>query len=141
MSNTQQLEAAIIPMLYMNDLGAAIDFYKEAFGAEERWRIDHEGNVHVAELAISRVLFRLHEETRRDRELSPATLNATSTVIGLLVDDPDAFAARAVAAGAEELSPVQEFDYGYRQGTIRDPFGHHWCLERMDNLFKKPSMI
>lgn len=141
MKYTQQLEAAIVPMLYMKDLGAAIDFYKKAFGAEERWRIDHEGNVHVAELAVSRVLFRLHEEAKRHNEMSPTTLNATSTVIGLLVDDPDTFAARAVAAGAEELSPVQEFEYGYRQGTIRDPFGHHWCLERMDDLYKKPSII
>lgn len=127
-------------MLYMKDLGAAIDFYKKAFDAEERWRIDHAGNVHVAELSIHPVLFRLHEEVKRDGELSPSTLNATSIVIGLLVDDPDELAAKAIAAGATELSPVQDFEYGYRQGTIRDPFGHHWCLERMDDLYKKPAM-
>ena len=137
----KQPQSAIIPMLYMKDLGAAIDFYKKAFGAEERWRIDHEGNVHVAEMFIPPVLFRMHEEVKRDNELSPSTLNATSIVIGLLVDNPDELAARAVAAGAVELSPVQEFDYGYRQGTIRDPFGHHWCLERMDDFYKKPSMV
>jgi PhnB protein len=139
--HSQQPRSAIIPMLYMKDLGAAIDFYKKAFGAEERWRIDHEGNVHVAEMFIPPVLFRMHEEVKRDKELSPSTLNATSIVIGLLVDNPDEVAARAVAAGAIELSPVQEFDYGYRQGTIRDPFGHHWCLERMDDFYKKPSMV
>ena len=141
MKNSSQPETAIVPMLYMKDLAAAIDFYKKAFGAEERWRIDHEGKVHVAEMSISSVLFRLHEEVKRDNELSPSTLNATSMVIGLLVDDPDALAARAIAAGAIELSPVQDFEYGYRQGTITDPFGHHWCLERMDNLFKVPLMI
>ena len=141
MKNSEQPHAAIVPMLYMKDLAAAIEFYKKAFDAQERWRIDHDGNVHVAEMAISPVLFRLHEEVRRDNELSPSTLNATSTVIGLLVDDPDTLAARAVAAGATELSPVQDFEYGYRQGTIRDPFGHHWCLEKMDDLYKVPLMI
>ena len=141
MKKSEQPRTAIIPMLYMKDLAAAIDFYKKAFDAVERWRIDHEGNVHVAELSISPVLFRLHEEIKRDNELSPSTLNATSTVIGLLVDDPDTLAARAVAAGATELSPVQDFEYGYRQGTIRDPFGHHWCLEKMDDLYKVPLMI
>jgi len=141
MKKSEQPRTAIIPMLYMKDLAAAIDFYKKAFDAEERWRIDHDGNVHVAEMSISPVLFRLHEEVRRENELSPSTLNATSTVIGLLVDDPDTLAARAVAAGATELSPVQDFEYGYRQGTIRDPFGHHWCLEKMDDLYKVPLMI
>ena len=141
MTKPEQPRTAIIPMLYLKDLAAAIDFYKKAFDAQERWRIDHEGNVHVAEMSISPVLFRLHEEIRRENELSPTTLNATSTVIGLLVDDPDTLAARAVAAGATELSPVQDFEYGYRQGTIRDPFGHHWCLEKMDDLYKVPLMI
>lgn len=136
----QQPQTAIVPMLYMNDLAAAIEFYKNAFGAEERWRIDNDGSVHVAEMFLSPVLFRLHEEGKRENELSPSTLKATSTVIGLLVDDPDTLASRAVAAGATELSPVQDFEYGYRQGTIRDPFGHHWCLEKMDDLYKMPLM-
>ncbi|HEX6892674.1 MAG TPA: VOC family protein [Chryseolinea sp.] len=137
---SQQPRSAIIPTLYMKDLGAAIKFYKEAFDAEERWRIDYAGNVHVAEMSISSVLFRLHEEVKRDGVLSPSTLNATSIVIGLLVDNPDELAAKAIAAGATEMSPVQDFDYGYRQGTIRDPFGHHWCLERMDDFYKMPLL-
>ena len=139
--HVEQPLCAIIPTLYMRDLGAAIHFYKKAFDAKERWRIDHEGNVHVAEMSIRPVLFRMHEEVKRDSELSPSTLNATSIVIGLLVDNPDELAARAIAAGATELSPVQDYEYGYRQGTIKDPFGHHWCLERMDDFYKKPSMI
>ena len=141
MKNPQQPHTAIVPMLYMKDLGAAIDFYKKAFGATERWKIDHAGNIHVAEMWIPPVLFRMHEEVSREKELSPSTLNATSIVIGLLVDNPDEVAAKAIAAGATELSPVQDYEYGYRQGTIRDPFGHHWCLEKMDDLYKVPVMI
>ena len=141
MATPKQTQTAIVPMLYMKDLGAAIEFYKKAFGATERWKIDHGGNVHVAEMLIPPVIFRMHEEVKREGELSPSTLNATSIVIGLLVDNPDELAAKAIAAGATELSPVQDYEYGYRQGTIRDPFGHHWCLEKMDNLYKVPIMI
>jgi uncharacterized glyoxalase superfamily protein PhnB len=39
-------------------------------------------------------------------------------------------AANAVAAGGKEISPVKDYEYGYRQGTIQDPFGHHWLLEK-----------
>ncbi|MEO5682669.1 MAG: hypothetical protein ABIQ88_08505 [Chitinophagaceae bacterium] len=35
----------------------------------------------------------------------------------------------AVAAGATEISPVRDYDYGYRQGEIKDPFGHTWLIE------------
>lgn len=140
MRGEQPPKSAIVPMLYMKSLADAIDFYTKAFGARERWRIEHNGNIHVAEMSIPPILFRMHEEVGKDKELSPLTSNATSIVIGLLVDNPDELATRAIAAGAIELSPMQDYEYGYRQGTIRDPFGHHWCLERMDDLYKKPVM-
>ncbi len=140
--NTNSLthRIAFVPTLYMKDLTLAIAFYKSAFGATERWRIENEGRVHVAEMCISSVVFRMHEEVARAHELSPAALRGTSIILGLLTDDPDAVAARALAAGATELSPVQEYEYGYRQGTISDPFGHHWCLERYDDLKKIPAV-
>jgi PhnB protein len=43
----------------------------------------------------------------------------------LVVEDPDAAVARAIAAGATELAPVVE-EHGWRLGRIADPFGHHW---------------
>jgi len=137
---TPQPSVAIVPMLYLNDLSAAIEFYKKAFGAEERWQIEHEGRTHVAEMIIGSVLLRMHEEITRENELSPLTLNATSVGIELLVNNPDELFAKAVATGATVISPMQDHDYGYRGGTIRDPFGHHWCLERMDDLYKVPNM-
>lgn len=138
---SQSQPVAIVPMLYLKDLSAAIEFYKKAFGATERWRIEHEGNTHVAEMCIEPILFRLHEEVDRDRNLSPSAVNATTVVIELLVSNPDEMAARAVAAGATEISPVQDHEYGYRQGTIRDPFGHQWTLERLDDFYKVPIMV
>jgi PhnB protein len=122
---------AFAPQLYMEDLSSAIEFYKSAFGAIELRRLSNpDGSVHVAEMSIPPALFRLHQEVSRAREYSPDTLEGTTVVIGLLVDDPDEMAANAVAAGGKEISPVKDYDYGYRQGTIQDPFGHHWLLEK-----------
>jgi PhnB protein len=56
-------------------------------------------------------------------------MNGTTTLIGLFVEDVDALMNRAIAAGATLLSPAQNYDYGYRQGEIKDPFGHHWMIE------------
>ena len=128
----------IVPMLYMDDLAGAIEFYKKAFGAVERWRIDHEGRVHVAEMSISNMLFRLHDEVAGKRTIGPTRANVTTVVIDLLVDDPDTMMKSAVAAGAIELSPVQDYDYGYRQGSIRDPFGHQWTLEKFVSISHNP---
>jgi PhnB protein len=50
--------------------------------------------------------------------------------ISLHVDDPDAVAARAVAAGGREMFPVADQPYGMRQGRVVDPFGHHWLVGR-----------
>lgn len=124
----------LVPMLYLKDLAAAIDFYKNAFDAVEQWRISNpDGSVHVAEMTIGAALFRMHEEVSRDNNFSPGTVSGTTVVMGLLVPDPDAVAAKATAAGSIVLSPVRDYEYGYRQGTVRDPFRHQWLIE------KKPS--
>ena len=44
----------------------------------------------------------------------------------LVADDPDGVFNKAVAAGAKELWPVADQDYGWRVGRVIDPFGHHW---------------
>lgn len=133
--------AAFVPTLYLKDLSAAITFYKKAFGATERWRVTNaDGSVHVAEMDLPPVSFRMHEEVSREGALSPSTLKGTTIIINLLVADPDTLAARAVAAGATQVSPMRDYEYGFRQGTISDPFGHLWCLERMDDLRKIPKL-
>ena len=133
--------AAFAPQLYMEDLPRAIEFYKSAFGAIEVRRLfNPDGSVHVAEMSIPPALFRLHQEVSRAREYSPGTLEGTTVVIGLLVDDPDEMAANALAAGGKEISPVKDYEYGYRQGTIQDPFGHHWLLEKQIEK-AKPRII
>ena len=121
----------LAPMLYLKDLAAAIEFYTNAFDAVEQWHISNpDGSIHVAEMTIGTALFRMHEEMGGDNNLSPDTAKGTTVVLGLLVPDPDAVAAKAEAVGGTILSPVKDYEYGYRQGTIKDPFGHHWQVER-----------
>jgi len=121
----------LAPMLYLKDLAAAIEFYTNAFDAVEQWHISNpDGSIHVAEMTIGTALFRMHEEMGGDNNLSPDTAKGTTIVLGLQVPDPDVVAAKAEAAGGTILSPVKDYDYGYRQGMIKDPFGHHWQVER-----------
>ena len=119
------------PILYLKNVADAIEFYKKAFEARElrRWSND-DGSVHVAEMMIEDALFHLHEEVSREGELSPMTLGGTCVILGLFVENPNQVAAKAIAAGATETSPVKDYDYGYRQGNITDPFGHHWTIEK-----------
>ncbi len=79
---------------------------------------------------IEDALFHLHEEVTRENELSQKTLNGTCVILGLFVENPDEVAAKAITAGAKETSPVKDYEYGYRQGSITDPFGHHWTIEK-----------
>ena len=119
------------PMIYLKKLAPAIEFYKNAFDAIELRRVSNDdGSVHVAEMAIHGALFQMHEEVTRIDELSPETLKGTTIAIGLFVSDPHAVMAKAVAAGGTQLDPVTDYDYGYRQGCVADPFGHHWLLEK-----------
>lgn len=129
--NTGKPSVCFAPILYFKNVADAIAFYTKAFNAKglRRWSND-DGSVHVAEMTIEDALFHLHEETARNKEFSPATLNGTCIILGLFVEDPDAVFTQAIAAGATATTPMQDYDYGYRQGNMTDPFGHHWTIEK-----------
>jgi PhnB protein len=119
------------PHLTVRNVQAELEFCKAAFGGEElrRWS-NPDGSVHVAEMSINGALFHIHEEMPRSREKSPKTLKGTSSAIGLFVPDPAAVMKKAVAAGGQETKPVEDYDYGYRQGTMTDPSGHIWLIQK-----------
>jgi PhnB protein len=119
------------PVISLLNVQEGISFYQKAFGAIElrRWE-NPDGSVHVAEMAIDHALFHLHQEVARTREFSPETLGGVTGCIGLFTADPDALAERALKAGGTEERPMQDYDYGYRQGTVKDPFGHLWMLQK-----------
>ena len=123
--------AAFATMLCFKDGAAAMEFYKKAFGAEEYRRFNNDdGSVHVAEMFIEGALFRLRQETPKWNFLSPETLGGITCQMCIFVADPDAMAARAEAAGATLVNPPQDYEYGYRQATIKDPYGHYWQFEK-----------
>jgi len=122
--------STITPVLTVRGAGEAVAFYRRAFGAEEVHRNAYPDGRIVAELAVGGARFRVADEAPEAANLSPATLGGTTVRINLLVPDPDALAARAVANGATEIAPVADQPYGLRQGRLADPFGHHWLIGR-----------
>jgi PhnB protein len=122
----QPASASIAPWLSVADGGAAVEFYRAAFGAVERERLEDAGRVVVAQLAIGGADVWVQEDPEGD----PHALGERSPVRMILtVDDPDAVFARAVAAGALQVAPVHE-DHGWLVGRIADPSGHHWEIGR-----------
>lgn len=120
----------LTPFLTVRNAAKAIGFYTNAFGATERSRLTTPTGQIVAELALDGQRFAVVDENPAASNLSPETLGGTSVRISIIVDDPDAVAARAIAAGATELFPVADQPYGMRQGRVIDPYGHHWLIGR-----------
>jgi PhnB protein len=120
--------SALYPFLAVRDTDAAIAFYAKAFGATVRERVEAPGGVVVAVLDIDGMPFGVATEAPDLGTPSPESSGATTVRVSLHVDDPDAAAARAIAAGAQEMFPVADQPYGLRQGRVVDPFGHHWLI-------------
>lgn len=120
--------SALYPFLAVRDADAAVAFYAEAFGATVRQRLEAPDGAVVAVLEIDGMPFGVATEAPELGTPSPESAGATTVRVSLHVDDPDAAAARAVAAGATEMFPVADQPYGLRQGRVVDPFGHHWLI-------------
>jgi PhnB protein len=129
-NKTMKQKTTFAPILTIPNGVTDIDFYKKAFGAVELRRFGNDdGTIHVSEMEIDGAMFHLHEQTTLFTA-SPFALAGTTVTIGLFVDDVHAVFANAVAAGATVRSPVQDYDYGYRQCEIVDVFGHRWQIQK-----------
>ena len=120
----------LYPFLAVRDVLAAVEFYERAFGAERVQLMDAGPGRHVAVMSIGGRPLGIATEAPDLGTPSPETVGATTVRVSLHVDDPDAVAAQAIAAGARELFPVADQPYGMRQGRVVDPFGHHWLVGR-----------
>lgn len=113
-------------MLHISgDVRDAITFYEEAFGATVGWSSPPSENM-VAQLLAHGAEFWLHPASEAIGNPSPAQLGGTPVRLMLIVEDPDAVFNQAIAAGATARSPVRDHDYGWRDGSLMDPFGHRW---------------
>ena len=116
------------PELHIPNGITNIDFYKK-FGAVENFCFrNDDGSIHVAELVLDGAIFHIHE-TMRDA-LEPIRAKGVTTIIGLFVPDVEAVMQKAIHAGATQINPTTDYDYGYRQGMFRDPFGHYWQIQK-----------
>jgi PhnB protein len=118
-------QTAIAPMLSVRRGVQAIEFYKAAFGATQRFRIDNESGEVVARLSVGGAEFWVADESPEHSNFSPESLGGGTVRMVMTVENPDASFDRAVAAGATVVWPVAN-QYGWRLGRIVDPFGHHW---------------
>jgi PhnB protein len=116
------------PMLRVRNAAAALDFYKQAFGAREVMRFEAGGRIAHAEIEIGNSLVYLGEEAADIGYPSPDALGGSPVGMHLNVDDADAAFDRAVAAGARVFRPVVDQFYGDRSGQVVDPFGFTWTL-------------
>ena len=120
---------AVTPHLVCAGAAQAIEFYKSAFGAIEEGRMPGpNGKLMHALIRINGAAIMLVDEAPEWQALGPKALRGTPVTIHLYVDDADAFAARAVRAGAQLLMPVSEQFWGDRYGVLQDPFGHKWSV-------------
>jgi PhnB protein len=115
--------------LVVRDAPRAIEFYKQVFGATELMRFaDPSGMIIHAEVQIGDSPIAIAEEVVDWKNLSPQALGGSPVVMQIYVDDVDAVASTAVAAGATIVFPVADQFYGDRSGRIADPFGHVWIV-------------
>lgn len=106
------------------DVREAIAFYGRAFGAETGWSTPPEEGM-VAQLVAHGAEFWVHPADEGIGNPAPGAAGSPVRLM-LIVDDPDAVFARAVAAGARVRYPMQDHDYGWRDGSVVDPYGHRW---------------
>jgi len=122
----------ITPYLCCRDAHAAIDWYRDALGAELVGEIvpmsDTDDRVGHAELRIGDSTFFLADEWPEGDVYSPATTGHGTTAFVVYVPDVDAAFDHAVGLGATALRPVADQFHGDRAGWLRDPFGHRWSL-------------
>ena len=126
----KDMKAHFAPELHIPNGTLNIDFYTK-FGAKEHFCFRNEdGSIHVAELEIGGAVFHVHETMRWLNALEPVSANGVTTVIGLFVEDVHEVFKIAIQAGATEISPVTDHEYGYRQGMFKDPYGHYWQIQK-----------
>jgi PhnB protein len=119
----------VYPYLCIRGAAAALDFYRDVFGAEPglRWDGD-DGTVAHAEFRLGDTTFMVSDEYPEMGIRGPGHWGGTPVRLHLHVDDVDGLARRAEAAGAEILRGPRDEAHGERQCLLRDPWGHLWLL-------------
>ncbi|MCC7178159.1 MAG: VOC family protein [Acidobacteria bacterium] len=120
---------SLTPYLVCKDAAKAIEFYANAFGAQEVARMPGpDGQVMHAEVKIGDSMLMLSDENEERGNLSPGSIGGTAVSIMFYTDDVDAVFKRAVGLGATAEQPPADMFWGDRMGNLVDPFGHKWAI-------------
>lgn len=127
----KELENRLVPYLMIDGAADAMEFYKRAFDATERFRMPMpDGKVGHAEMVIGGAVVYLADapDDMPGEAANPKKLGGTSVLLHRYVADVDAAVARAEAAGATVLRAPEDQFYGDRAALVADPWGHHWSI-------------
>jgi len=127
-----QKPVAASPYLNIKGASDALQFYKQAFGAQENYRLIDpvDGRIGHAEFELGGMVFMLSDEYPDYGAVSPVTLGGSPVKFHLTVSDIDAYFANALEAGATTIRDVKEEFHGNRSGVLADPFGFSWHISQ-----------
>jgi PhnB protein len=118
---------SVTPQLTLDDAAATIDWYKKAFGAEERYRsAGPDGKILHAEITVGNSIIMVNDVMMGFK--GPKALGGSPASLWVYVDDSDAMFSRAVAAGATVQVPIADQFWGDRGGAVADPAGYTWWI-------------
>jgi len=119
---------ALTPSVVVDNAAKAMDFYRNAFGAKETYRLPMGDKIAHAEMDIAGSRFMLSDEFPEWGALSPKSRGGSTGGMLIYVEDADKAIDQAVKAGAQVVQPPEDQFWGDRMGTVRDPFGHSWTV-------------
>lgn len=139
---------SVTPYLIIDGAADAIEFYKQAFGATELFRLALDGKIGHAEIKIGDSPIMLADAYPDMGYNGPKSLGGSPVSLMIYVEDVDTIFNRAVDAGATVKEALSDKFYGDRMGSLIDPFGHVWhvsthkedvSLEEMEKRAKAAS--
>jgi uncharacterized glyoxalase superfamily protein PhnB len=126
LTNRSAPHARVTPVLTVADVRAAVAWYADVFGFVEHVRI---GEGHRSQLGLpdGQPAELVVAEVRPGRR---TPRGSRSHQVMLKVADVARLVETATAQGAVLVDPPHDWEYGERQATIDDPFGHQWVLNQ-----------
>jgi PhnB protein len=120
---------SVVPYLAVDDAAKAIEFYRRAFGATERSRMEGPGGtIAHCELEIGDSVVMLADALPQFATRSPKELGGSSIGLFMYVEDVDEVIQTAADAGATVTMPAADQFWGDRFGQVQDPYGHLWQI-------------
>jgi PhnB protein len=125
---------ALVPELVVSNGPKALEWYREALGAEIGMQMidpGGSGKVMHAEMRVNGAVVFVNDdfpEMDGSAPRTPEALSGSPVTIHLTIEAVDDAYSRAIQAGATATMPLEDTFWGSRYGRLRDPFGHEWSM-------------